>query len=108
MNQENYQNSEKIAQILSEKYQNKDLSKVKVLDICCGVFDQKGSGYDVKGEIYQPLVAQKLGQLGFDVTGVDFREGEILRSAQDDLKDELRLKGLTTDFYGWVDYLRWN
>jgi hypothetical protein len=86
MNQENHQNAEKIAEILMENFQSQDFSKVKVLDICCGVFDPAGTNYDSKGQIYQPLVAQKLGELDFDVTGVDFREGEILRFAMVDGK----------------------
>ena len=47
-----------------------------MLDICCGAFDNKGTNYDEKGLIYKPLVAQTIGQNGFKVTGIDFRENQ--------------------------------
>jgi hypothetical protein len=69
---ENSQNAEIILNFLKE-------SEAKtVLDICCGAFDDEGTNYDNKGQIYKPLVAQILGKNGFEVTGIDFRANKTM------------------------------
>jgi len=74
MNPENQQNSELILSVLNQHYKDLSKNKIKILDICCGVYDPKGIDYDPSGEIYQPLVAQVLAQNDFSVTGIDKRE----------------------------------
>ena len=75
MNFENKYNSEIISEILCEKFINR--KETRVLDICCGAFDDSGTRYDLDGKIYQPIVAQVLAQLGFEVTGLDVRGNTI-------------------------------
>jgi SAM-dependent methyltransferase len=71
MNVENVTNADRILAYLQKNYV--EMRKVKVLDICCGVYDDLGTNYDADGLIYEPLVAQSLAQAGFQVTGVDIR-----------------------------------
>jgi len=72
MNTENSQNAEAIGLLLQSFFEQSH--ETTILDICCGVFYPDGINYDKKGEIYQPLVAQYLGERGFSVTGIDTRK----------------------------------
>jgi len=74
VNNENIANSRQIYTLLKSNF--KAVDNLDVIDFCCGVFDPAGVNYDPKGDIYQPIVAQYLGQKGLKVTGVDFRQND--------------------------------
>jgi hypothetical protein len=74
MNQENQNNAKMISEVLKLEFETVEKGDVNILDVCCGAYDQAGTNYDEKGDIYQPVVADNLARLGFAVTGIDFRE----------------------------------
>lgn len=73
---ENQRNAELILDSL-QKYCS--VKQARILDICCGVYDKTGTSYDKNGEIYEPVVAQFLGQNGYEVTGIDFRQNSLVQ-----------------------------
>lgn len=70
-NQENVSNSEQIYKVIKSIYG--ESQACKVVDVCCGSFNYNGTNYDPNGNVYQPLVANYLGQKGLDVDGIDLR-----------------------------------
>lgn len=70
-NKENTANSYLIYNVLKDHFGS--VHKLQIVDICCGSFDSAGTNYDPGGIIYQPVVANYLGQKGVAVTGIDFR-----------------------------------
>jgi len=91
MNEENQKNAEVISNVLDQEFKIQEKNHVKILDICCGVFDKTGTNYDEKGEIYEPIVVEKLAEIGYYVTGLDFRENKIIKQVQDGMENELRV-----------------
>lgn len=73
MNIENTQNAKLIYNFLKSKFGTN--SSLNILDVCCGAFTN-GTNYDKMGLIYEPVVAEYLGQKGCNVTGLDLRENK--------------------------------
>ena len=72
-NSENLKNAVWIDRKIRENLSHTDPEKIRVLDVCCGVYSS-GSNYDRTGEIYEPVVARFLAENGYSVTGIDVRE----------------------------------
>ena len=70
---ENLQNADWIDRKIKENLVYTDPERIRVLDICCGVYSS-GSNYDQTGEVYEPVVAQFLAKNSYEVTGIDFRK----------------------------------
>lgn len=111
-NRENIDNSEQIYKILNQLY--KSVNKLKIVDICCGVFDTNGVNYDLNGAIYQPIVAEYLGQKGLDITGIDFRQNQTDAVLHYNHRSDINIleanwtRELSTDFDSLIFLRSWD